>query len=133
MSMENPMNFEVLEAEKAGKMNEFIGQEAENHIKEHGYSPETAKIDDSEERKAAEDRERANLREALLLEKQNLESELQGSGDGEKERKIQENKDNIEAAKKVLESGKSEEGERKNAAHSIEVLERQIRILEKLL
>lgn len=131
MPIENLMNPEIIKEEEARKMNEFLETEVEKHIAKYGYSSETAKIDDQEERKMAENKERANLREALLLEKQNLGFELQEPGD--KEKKIQEIRDNIEAAKKVLESGKSEAHERENAEHSIEVLERQIRILENLL
>lgn len=130
MLMENPINPEIIKEEEIRKTNEFLDTETEKHIAKYGYSAKTATIDDPEERKAAEVREKANLREALLLEKQNLESELREPGD--KEKKIQEIQDNIEAAKKVLENGKSEADERENAKHSIEVLERQKRILENL-
>lgn len=133
MPMENPINPEIIKEEEAKKINEFLDAEVEKHIAKYGFSEETAKIDDPKKRKEAEEKEKSNLREALLLEKQNLESELQESGDGEKERKIQEIRENIESAKKVLESGKAEADERKNAEHSIEVLKRQIRILENLL
>lgn len=131
MPIENPINLEIIKEEEAKKTNEFLDAEVEKHIAKYGFSEEVTKINDPGERKEAENREKDSLREALLLEKQNLESELQEPGD--KEKKIQEMQDNIEAAKKVLESGKAEADERKNAKHSIEVLERQIRILENLL